>query len=52
MSGSIQIDYDLQENTYAFVDDIVMILPNDSKNETRLELMNGIFEIYVLIYTE
>lgn len=46
MSGSIQLDYDLQENTYAFVDDIVMILPNDSKNETRLELMNGIFEIY------
>jgi hypothetical protein len=46
MSGSIQLDYDLQENTYAFVDDILMILPNDSKNETRLELMNGIFEIY------
>jgi hypothetical protein len=40
------LDYDLQENTYAFVDDILMILPNDSKNETRLELMNGIFEIY------
>jgi len=46
MSESIQLDYDLQENTYAFVDDIVMILPNDSKNETRLELMNSIFEIY------
>ena len=30
MSRSIQLDYDLQENTKAFVDDIVMILPNES----------------------
>ena len=46
MSGAIQLDYDLQENTYAFVDDIVMILPNDEKNEARMEVMNQIFEVY------
>lgn len=46
MSGTVQLDYDLQENTYAFVDDIVMILPNDEKNEARLEVMNRIFEVY------
>ena len=46
MSGSVAIDYDLQENSYAFVDDIVMILPNDEKNEERLEVMNRTFEIY------
>ena len=46
MSGTIQLEYDLQENTYAFVDDIVMILPNDNKNEARLELMNHIFDKY------
>jgi len=46
MSGVVQLEYDLQENTYAFVDDIVMILSNDDKNEARLELMNRIFEIY------
>lgn len=46
ISGSVQLDYDLQENTYAFVDDIVMILENDDKNEARLEVMNQIFEAY------
>ena len=46
MSGTVQLEYDLQENTYAFVDDIVMILPNDEKNYARMELMNHIFEIY------
>lgn len=46
MSGSVQLEYDLQENTYAFVDDIVMILPNDEKNESRLEVMNRTFEAY------
>ena len=46
MSGLVRLEYDLQENTYAFVDDILMILPNDDKNEARLELMNRIFEIY------
>jgi hypothetical protein len=46
MSGAVQLDYDLQENTYAFVDDIMMILPNDEKNEARLEIMNQTFEIY------
>ena len=46
MSRSIQSDYDLQENTYAFVDDIVMILPNDDKNEARMEVMNQTFEVY------
>jgi len=46
MSGAVQLDYDLQEKTYVFVDDIVMILPNDEKNEARLEVMNRIFEIY------
>jgi hypothetical protein len=46
MSGSVQLDYDLQENTYAFVDDIVMILDNDDKNEARMEVMNRIFEVY------
>jgi hypothetical protein len=46
MSGSVQLDYDLQENTYAFVDDIVMILPNDDKNEARMNIMNCTFEDY------
>jgi hypothetical protein len=46
MSGAIQLDYDLQEQTYAFVDDIVMVLPNDDKNEARLEVMNRTFEVY------
>ena len=46
MSRSIQLDYDLQENTKAFVDDIVMILPNDDKNEARMEIMNQTFEVY------
>jgi hypothetical protein len=46
MSGAIQLDYDLQEQTYAFVDDIVMILPNDDKNEARLDVMNRIFDMY------
>jgi hypothetical protein len=46
ISGSVQLDYDLQENTYAFVDDIVMILENDDKNEARLEVMNQTFEAY------
>jgi hypothetical protein len=46
MSGSVQLDYDLQENTYAFVDDIVMILDNDDKNEARMEVINRTFEIY------
>jgi hypothetical protein len=46
VSGSVQLDYDLQENTYAFVDDIVMILDNDDKNEARMEVMNRIFEVY------
>ena len=46
LSGFVPIDYDLQENTYAFVDDISMILPNDEKNENRLELMNRTFEMY------
>jgi hypothetical protein len=46
MSRSIQLDYDLQENTYAFVDDILMILPNDDKNEARMEIMNQTFEVY------
>ena len=46
MTRSIQLDYDLQENTKAFVDDIVMILPNDDKNEARMEVMNRTFEIY------
>jgi hypothetical protein len=46
MSGSIQIDYDLQENTYAFVDDILMILPNDEKNDMRFTIMNFIFDKY------
>lgn len=46
MTGLVRMDYDLQENTYAFVDDITMILPYDEKNEARLELMNQIFENY------
>jgi hypothetical protein len=46
MSGAVQLEYDLQENTYAFVDDIVMILENDDKNEARLDVMNRIFEVY------
>jgi hypothetical protein len=46
MSGAVQLEYDLQENTYAFVDDIVMILDNDDKNEVRMEVMNRIFEVY------
>ena len=46
MLGSVQLEYDLQENTYAFVDDIVMILDNDDKNEARMEVMNRIFEVY------
>jgi hypothetical protein len=46
MSGAVQLEYDLQENTYAFVDDIVMILENDEKNEARLDVMRRIFEIY------
>jgi len=46
MSGTVQLEYDLQENTYAFVDDILMILPNDDKNDARMEVMNRIFEIY------
>jgi hypothetical protein len=46
MSGAVQLEYDLQENTYAFVDDIVMILDNDDKNEARMEVMNRIFEVY------
>ena len=49
MSGSIQLEYDLQENTYAFVDDIVMILDNDDKNEARMEVMNRIFEGYGMV---
>jgi hypothetical protein len=46
MTGLIRLDYDLQENTYGFVDDITMILPYDDKNDARFELMNGIFENY------
>jgi hypothetical protein len=46
MTGLIRLDYDLQENTYGFVDDITMILPYDNKNEGRLELINQIFGIY------
>ena len=46
MSGTVQLEYDLQENTYAFVDDILMILPNDDKNDARMKVMNRIFEIY------
>ena len=46
MSGAIQMDYDLQEQTFAFVDDIVMILPNDDKNEARMNIMNRTFEVY------
>jgi hypothetical protein len=46
LSGAVQLDYDLQENTYAFVDDIVMILDNDEKNEARMEVINRTFEIY------
>ena len=49
MSGAVQLEYDLQENTYAFVDDIVMILDNDDKNEARMEVMNRIFEIYGMV---
>lgn len=49
MSGSVQLEYDLQENTYAFVDDIVMILDNDDKNEARMEVMNRIFEVYGMV---
>jgi hypothetical protein len=49
MSGSVQLEYDLQENTYAFVDDIVMILPNDEKNEARLDVMSRIFEVYGMV---
>lgn len=49
MSGSVQLEYDLQENTYAFVDDIVMILENDDKNEARMEVMNRIFEVYGMV---
>ena len=49
MSGAVQLEYDLQENTYAFVDDIVMILENDDKNEARMEVMNRIFEIYGMV---
>jgi hypothetical protein len=43
------LEYDLQENTYAFVDDIVMILPNDEKNEARLDVMSRIFEVYGMV---
>jgi hypothetical protein len=49
MSGAVQLDYDLQENTYAFVDDIMMGLPNDDKNEARMEVMNRIFEVYGMV---
>jgi hypothetical protein len=49
MSGAVQLEYDLQENTYAFVDDIVMILENDDKNEARMEVMNRIFEVYGMV---
>jgi hypothetical protein len=49
MSGAVQLDYDLQENTYAFVDDIMMILPNDDKNEVRMDVMNRIFEVYGMV---
>ena len=49
MSGAVQLDYDLQENTYAFVDDIVMILDNDDKNEARMEVMNRTFEVYGMV---
>lgn len=49
MSGAVQLDYDLQENTYAFVDDIMMVLPNDDKNEARMEVMNRIFEVYGMV---
>jgi hypothetical protein len=46
ISGTVQLDYDLQENTYAFVDDIAMILPNDDKNESRLDVMNRTLDAY------
>ena len=46
MSRTVQLDYDLQENTYAFVDDVAMILPNDDKNEARLEIMNSTLDAY------
>ena len=49
MSGAVQLEYDLQENTYAFVDDIVMILENDDKNDARMEVMNRIFEVYGMV---
>lgn len=42
----IQIDYDLQENSFAFVDDIAMRLPYKSGIHMQLNLINKILKFY------